>query len=277
MSEYSSARDFFVSLTWNAPIDMLTPVFLPREIETLPLKWLKYLLLERVGFTTTQQLEHTIHRFAPSNLNAARERCYSLLASPKYSTYRSLIIVKVVFFDQAGQLPNFRITAPNDIEVIFESRLQPFLHKAHEVWLCESDIAESGVNFGGRLAYSLGDLYQNSLIEIVWYSSPRRIEEYKSKRFHFPYLRAHNVPGTSQYVIDTLDIPPKYQIMARREQELIADYHWVLQSIYRHRESQQRLEAILHRANARELSLEFKASNGRFSIIDWDTEVETAL
>lgn len=277
MRDYRSAREFFISLKWSDHEKDSPRVFTEYEIETMPLKWLKYLLLERVGLTSMKQLEQSIHRFSPADVNKAKEYCHATLESHISNDYRSLIIVKVVYFEQAGQLPNFRITIEEDIASIFDGDLKPYMRTAYEIWLCESDIAESGINLGGRLAYPLGNVYQDTVVELVWYSSPRRIEEYRSHSFRFPFLGARRRPGSSQFVVDVMHIPFKYQSETATAPNLLADFHWVLQRLYDHSEPRQRLEQILRGAGAKELSLEFKASSGRFSIIDWDTEIETAL
>ena len=71
-----SSRDFFYSLLWDYdnPENPI-PIFTNIELETLPLKWLKYLLIERVNLTTAKKLSTTIHRLDISELTKVKRDC----------------------------------------------------------------------------------------------------------------------------------------------------------------------------------------------------------
>ena len=115
------------------------------------------------------------------------------------------------------------------------------------------------------------------LLEIVWFTSPRKIEEYKDHGFPYPFLQAHRDPGSIRYTVDALHIPGAYGAIPNMELRLIRDYHWVLESFRLHQEKIDQLTEILVAAGAQEVSIEFKSSTARFSFIDWDTEIETTL
>ncbi len=80
-----------------------------------------------------------------------------------------------------------------------------------------------------------------------------------------------------QFVIDTIHVPDKYTNVPGMESTLTNDFQWVLSSLHSYKSGIGDLLSILHGSGANELSLEFKASSGRFGIIDWDTEIETTL
>src|SRR5438046_1791122 len=75
---------------------------------TVPLKLIKYLLLEQYGLTTATKLQSEVTRY--------QRREYPLLVSelekrvtPKINSPAWLYIVKLVDPDVVGQLPNYRI------------------------------------------------------------------------------------------------------------------------------------------------------------------------
>jgi hypothetical protein len=246
-----------------------TPVFLEEEIKSQPLKWLKYLLLEKVSATTLNELDSTIKRFARTDIQKAKDECkkyFSKTADGK------MIVVKLVYFEKAGQLPNFRIFSINDVDVIFEQILMtPFL--GEQIWLCHSDVNQEGSNLGGRIVLPNSN-FSPRIIEIVWFTSPRRIEEYNRAGFKFPYLRAIKYPGSMHFTIEELLIPEMYP---QKKEKYHMDLQFVLSSLMNHRDAINELENILFGVGAGELSIEFKISSGKFSIIDWDTEIETSI
>jgi hypothetical protein len=276
MLDFRNAREFFAFLKWDYSEQSSAIVFTDYESRELPLKWLKYLLLERVGLTTLQELDETIHRFPVADAKKAKNFCYQLLKS-RNTENSNMIVLKVVFSDRAGQLPNFRIYRRSDIPTAFESALAQYMTEAQEIWLCQSEIAHSDANFGGRLSMPGNVVYAPSILEIVWFTSPRLLEEYRTKSFAYPFLRAYKRPGSLQFRLDELHLPEKWRVEPNEKERFLQDAQWVLYSLKSHREALDKLELILFGAGANELSIEFKASGGKFSIIDWDTEIETAL
>jgi hypothetical protein len=246
-----------------------TPVFLEEEIKSQPLKWLKYLLLEKVSATTMKELDSTIKRFARTNIQKAKDECQSYFSK---TADGRMIVVKLVYFDKAGQLPNFRIFSINDVDAIFEQiLLTPF--RGEQIWLCHSDVNQEGSNLGGRIILPNSN-FSPIIAEIVWFTSPRRIEEYSGGGFKFPYLRAIKYPGSMHFTIEELLIP---KIYPQNKEKYQIDFQFVLSSLMNYRDTIGELENILFGAGANELSLEFKISTGKFSIIDWDTEIETSI
>jgi hypothetical protein len=269
------ARIFFSSLKWNyLDSNYNSPIFTIDEIKTLPLKWMKYLLLEKVGLTSGEQLRKTIIRYKIYELENIENRCKEFYKNGcDYSD--KMIVFKVVFMDMAGQLPNYRIynehEIPNAIKFV-----KSYLNNAYEIWICSSNVDKTGKNFGGRITMPVGDNLTLSFLEIIWFSTPRRIEEFKKDGFAFPYIRVMKHIPSLCFNLEELYIPKKYEELVN-SQDLLKDIQWVLSNLYYLRNQVEMLKEILHGAGANELSLEFKSSDGNFSVIDWDTEIETFI
>jgi len=271
----SPARRFFASLRWNhSGDDIFAAVFSESELSNMPLKWLKYLLLERVGLTSQKDLDATIHRFDLSDTDQALNICNNLFGS-KVTQGRTMAVFKAIFFDRAGQLPNYRIYSLNDVPLALKF-LQEYRTQSQEAWICASNVDDSGSNFGGRITLPIGKNLFPSSLEIVWYTSPRKIEEFSDDTFPYPFLRASKHLPSLQFVIEKLYIPEKY-LRDEIHTILLQDTQKALSSLHYLKESIEILQIILCNAGANEISLEFKVSYGKFSIIDWDTEIETSL
>ena len=269
--KYKDSRDFFSSLRWEYQDTIPSlPVFHLNEINTEPLKWLKYLLLERVKATTVKELESTIRRYKMSQKERIIKDCENLIVN---SSNPPMVILKVVFHERAGQLPNFRMYKREEIVPSIEQAYNTYEKFAQEFWLCYSTVSLHSSDLGGRITFQ-GSKFSPSLIEIVWFASPRLIESYNAVEFDYPFLRAKKNPGQIQFEVEELYIPKKFD---HPQEKYLADFQLVLYEIFTKKESLRSLEQILFGAGAKELSIEFKISNGKFSIIDWDTEIETSL
>lgn len=267
--KFRNPRDFFSSLCWDySEKNYHLPIFIQSEIENEPLKWLKYLLLEKVNATTIQELESTIQRYKLSERSRIIADCENLLAA---SNSQKMVVLKIVFFNKAGQLPNFRIYSSNEINSTIDDALNRFRESAYEMWTCHSGIDIQGSDLGGRISWQNSG-FSSIPIEIVWFASPRLIESYRSINFDFPYLRAEKLPGTRQFNIKILNMPNKFR---HSNNKYLKDFQRVLNELFFYENSILKLKEILFGSGANELCIEFKISNNRFSIIDWDTEIET--
>jgi len=272
-NKFNRTRKFFSSFSWSDSTDLQYPVFLNSEIENQPLKWLKYALLSKVGLTSINYLDETIFRFNPQSDMDILDRCRKLLVNDDNHV---MVIIKIVYKDQAGQLPNFRVYGLDDLRLAHNFILEN-KSKAHEIWLCSSSVSQTGRNFGGRISDHLGISFGTSILEMVWFTSPRKIEEYRKGGFDYPYLRATKFKNIKTYDIEEISYPEKFNDQSDFENRLMTDLQWVLKSLNLFKENINVLSDILTRAGAKELSLEFKSSDGQFSIIDWDTELESIL
>ncbi len=93
---YHSAREFFSALQWDYSQESNIPVFSTEEISSLPLKWLKYLLLERVGLANLKDLESNILRFDIEEIEHARIACRELFESDEMGRRNSMVVLKII-------------------------------------------------------------------------------------------------------------------------------------------------------------------------------------
>lgn len=266
MLPYKTARDFLASLRWP---DDGPSVFVPFELRSYALKWLKYSLLEKVGLTSINYLDSAICRLNSGDLNTVLDTCKSMLSSDY------MVVIKIVYFNKASQLPNFRIYSTNELDEVVKELGKRSLSPFDQIWLCKTDTNTSNTNFGGRITFC--EDYSLSVLEMIWFTSPRIIEEYKNNnKFQYPFLRGSKFPGKLSFRIDHLYLPSYYR-RDECEQRFKKDFFEILIHLHSLSEKISLLEKILYQAGAKEVCLEFKASNGIFSIIDWDTEIETVM
>jgi hypothetical protein len=251
------------------------PVFSTHELETEPLKWLKYILLGRLELRNISDLSSEIIRFPIDCIPKVQQYCIRRLENANTKGKNILLVIKLVPLDLAGHLPNTRITSPEDIENAFKMIEKSHKPSHKEIWVCESLTEMGKLNFGGRYILPSSKSL-SSILEVVWYASPRLLEEINFELFPYPYLRARAEYGTRMYKIEELRIPKEIAtLQITTQSQLLQEFKWLLSKIYSYREKISDLEAILNAAGARELSLEFKSDDGHFRFIDWDTEVET--
>lgn len=254
------------------------PVFNKLELENEPLKWLKYLLLARLGLRSIRKLSDDIHRYNYDDWHLAKRECFELIIKSHLLQAHILIVVKLVPMLQAGQLPNFHITSEDDINVVFD-RLHSARRPEHvEVWVCQSMIDVKNTNFAGRLSFPTSKHYGVTWLEVVWNTSPRLLESIvHQETFAYPYLRANRQVGKMCFDVNKLFIPNKYKVeFGKGATSFIKDFLWLKSQFKRYAEKIAILENILASQGAREISLEFKVDNNRFQFIDWDTEIETS-
>jgi hypothetical protein len=284
-----TSRDFFASLRYvdpeninryvfgNKPVIAGYPVFTSAELANEPLKWLKYLLLARLGLRPLEELTQDIQRYPFSNWQVAQSRCIDFLVKAQQHQQSSLIVVKLVPMDKAGQLPNFHISQLEEVEKVFKAVCAARQPTDVEIWFCQSTVGIGTLSLAGRLTLPGYSSFGPSWLEVVWYTSPRLLENIDLSTFPYPYLRAVRHTGQLAYRVDKLHIPPTYlSSMDTDATQFLRDFQWLGTQIASYREKIATLEAILTYAGANELSLEFKSDAGHFRFIDWDTEVETA-
>ncbi len=272
---WGANRKFFSSLRWDySQRDLIIPVFLPSEIKNVPLRWLKNILLERVGLTTKKELDNTIHRFSIKEISKAEDECYLLFEELSHRFGNILIIAKIVFFDQTGGLPTYQIRSTMDIQPAFKFA-EDYSSRADELWLCWA--SEKGVNsnYSGRITFPIE--YSPNILEIVWYGSPRIIEEFQENNFPYPFARAHKESNSQQFIIDHIYIPDRYSFTPNIRTRIIKEIQWALISIHRYQEAIKRLKTVLYGAGVKEVCLEFIVRSGKLAFTDWDTEIETSL
>ena len=276
--KYASPRQFFQNLSWDS-VESNTKIFSDDEMESLPLKWLKYLLLEKVSISASNTHKFSIHRFLNTEINATKQKCYLLFSKNKNEPDKSLmIVVKLVSMNQAGQLSNYRLYSVDEIDKTLDTVKKRIWEdkKIKEIWLCVSSVSQTTNDYGGRISFDLTSKYQPTILEMVWYTSPRLIENFSQHGFEYPFMRLSKLPCKKEYKIVEIYVPTKFS-STTLVNKLKQNAQELLYFLYTKQDNIKILQSILSRAGSQELSLEFKKSFGGIHIIDWDTEIETTL
>lgn len=253
-------------------VDITTPLLSKAEVSEEPIKWLKYLVMDRVGIEPIEKIAQQIRRFRLSTITEAQRWVHTTLEQISHLPHQSpLIVIKVIPWDTGAQLRNYRIQKISDIQPVFETLNQVYRGLDHELWCCQSSVSRSGFNLGGRLAMpqSRGE----QVLELVWYASPRTLESVCLPEFSLPYLRAIKKQAADLFDIVSLHIPKLYENTC--QQLWTDDFRWVAMELRTRRKSMEILRTILSTIGAREVCFCFKVCDGRLTIIDWDTEIES--
>jgi hypothetical protein len=248
------------------------PVFYPDELSREPLKWLKYLLLDRVGLESIVKISSQINRFNLQDIESAKRWVHERFCSTSTPGLKRIIVAKVVPWNRAAQLKNYVMLGIEQIEPSFKEILGDFPNCQHELWCCESSIGEVGFNIGGRLDFHRRT--QDQILELVWFATPRTIESVQLPSFAYPYIRAIGEVQKPKFEIELFHVPESYGKYRARELWM-QDYVWVARELGSRRRSIDLLVSTLYEFGAREVCFCFKVSDGRLTIIDWDTEIES--
>lgn len=270
-------KSFFSGLSWYREAGLAYPIFTMDELEHVPMKRLKHLLLVHTGLKSLAELNKEIFRFVMSRdgLLKAQGTCLDLLGKYYGTPNSALVVLKIVFSTVTMGLPNFRVTAPEQASPVFDEIEKTYLGKADEIWLCVSNISEADSNLGGRILFRLDSLYAPEILEIVWFTSPRMLDNYRVVDYPYPYLKALRLPDSLSFAVDRLTIPDRFSANELiLKQKFFQDYYFVLCQLDRRREQIVSLCKILRLSGVKEVVVEFKADSGRFQIIDWDTDAE---
>jgi len=274
-------RSFFAQLHYppqsgsSAPPQERTYIFSQEEIATEPLKWLKYLLMARVGLISAEELQtHNYpQRYSMGQLEVARQQCHAIARRASTSGKDFMIVLKAVPKDNVGLIHNFRVYSSAEIDSAFAQIAQLCCTTKHQLWFCLSIIDFTTLSLGGRLTLPRGN--RGDEIELIWHTSPRRIEEFSGADFAFPFWRAHRDLGQFTFRTELLHIPHRYLVNRHSSKEsYLQDAFFVTRRLWQHSTAIHRLCTILYTAGANEVALEFKFEAGLLSFIDWDTGQE---
>jgi hypothetical protein len=250
-----------------------TPVYTDTEMAEEPIKWLKYLLLDRSGVESIDKIREQIRRFSLDDVGVAEAWALERMNIASNNHRQVMIVAKLVPWDQGAQLKNYRMLSAVDVGPAFHEIRCDMARGAHELWCCESDTDTSGLNLGGRLNYPRDCSIQT--LELVWFASPRFIENIRIAGFEYPYLRAVRSMVNPEFSVTTMHVPKRY-----RTEDAVdpwrADFDAVLWLLNSRQLAMRRLVAILHQFGANEVCFCFKVTNGHLTIIDWDTEIESS-
>jgi len=261
-------RERLASLTLSDNFGREAVVFSKKEIREEPIKWLKYLLLDKLGLESISVIEDQIFRFDFHELEDAKSLAKTMLERDA----NQMFVIKVVPWDIGAQLKNYRLYSGEHIEDCFAQLTRDFPLKTHEIWCCGSSVSNDGFNLGGRITFPLGS--KEHILEMVWFSSPRRLEQVSLPNFEYPYIQSIGSRYSFQFEISKLHLPatPASPIIM---DELMGDYYQFMSLLEDRRENMEKLSQFLFKFGAQEVAYTFKVSNGRLTIIDWDSEIES--
>lgn len=250
------------------------PIFSDSELQNEPVKWLKKLLLVRVGLSSMEQLSNEIHRYSSAMLDQAEQDCIDLVDPLVIDKREFMVVFKKIPPNNVGLLPNFRAYSIDDIIAYFNG-LRSNHHKdsAEELWFCINTIDNTAMSLGGRLLIPC--YYAPECIELVWHTTPRFIEKLTIPEFEFPFLRGVREVGKLFFDIETLFFPLRFsKKLSFNKNKYLSEWLEVTHHIDQNKENIDLLCSILRHYGAQEISLEFCVNNGKFMFIDWDTAIE---
>ena len=247
--------------------------FSETDIQREPIKWLKYILLDRFGIEPLQKVTAQIHRFSTEELAQAREWTTDRFQSQADNGSSLMVVLKLVAWDKGAQLRNYRMFKLDDVCSTFSSLLKADLMPFAQIWCCESDVSGRGLNLGGRFTFAYGRT--EHLLELVWFASPRLLESVRIPEFANPYCRALKNANRDDFEIVEEHVPPLHSESINREM-MRSDVAHVVERIGWRMTAMQRLVTLLRQEGAREVCFCFKVTAGILSVIDWDSEIESA-
>ena len=269
-------RSFFSNLIYSSSGEVEpTRIFSPDEIALEPLKWLKRLMLVRQGLSSMEVLESEISRFPAKRMAEAKSQCLALALEAHEFGKNFMIVLKIVPRDTVGLIPNYRVYYPEAIDDVFSRLEGASTSDEDELWYCLSIVDSATLSLGGRVVIPSDS--SSETVELVWYTSPRLIEEFNGSNFDYPFLRARRHNGEIRYRNELLYVPDQFQLNKQSRDRYVEEGNWAINEVWRHRSGIDAICGTVFRAGAREISIEFRVNVGNLVFIDWDTDVELLL
>ena len=250
-------------------------VFSREELGAEPLKWLKYLLLDRAGVESIGIIASQIHRFSLQDCAKAKEWARAAATKAGAEGVEFMIVAKLVPWNTAAQLRNYRIGSLDDLETQFAAIQKDGREHSCQLWLCESSVGRDHLNLGGRITFPGPNGQQQQTLELVWFASPRMVENVGRTGFAYPYLRAIRKDSVTPFRIVDLQSSEKYRAQLSNE-AMVEDYRYILSVIARREASMRRLLDAVWGFGAKEACFCFKMIHEVLTIIDWDSEIESS-
>ena len=197
----TDVRGLFSRLAWDTADEV--SVLTPQELAVEPLKWLKYLILDRCGVESLEVIADQIHRYRLEQIDEARRWVTHRFQDARLETLQ--VVAKVVPWASGAQLRNYRMLGSDDVDRAFAMIVEDYGAAGHELWCCEALVEPGGFNLSGRLSFG-----EVTTLELVWYGSPRLIESLQLPAFPLPYVQASIRPAGLGLDVETLHVPPQY-------------------------------------------------------------------
>ncbi|MCL2801499.1 MAG: hypothetical protein FWD28_07075 [Treponema sp.] len=240
-------------------------------MQTLPLKWKKYLMMAEYNLTTIENLEKQIFRFS---IDKIADFYYALkkeiIHYEKY-LYKNLFVVKLVKNDAYFMLPNIRVHNLNEFNDLSNKLTNNYLSLFDEIWFCKTLIDDSVFSVAGRFCVYETNRYSAQLVEQLWNRSPRLIE-IMSNKSDFAYVRAERIEWGRRYKI--LEIHPSDEI---NDEKIKTQFYYSMLELERNREKIELFILHLRSFGLEIISIEYKIINGFISFIDWDTNNDSLV
>lgn len=238
-----------------------------RSARSLPLKWLKYELLDLYGLADLVYIERSIRRFRREDSSYfLSELRREIRGSGSLNTSQRLdgfFVTKLVPHRLSILLTNVRVYGLRDIPAVQRAISEP--NSDHEeIWLCRTRADIRTLSVAGRLLV-LADC-GSQVIEQVWRCSPRFIENL-GPDFPYPFVRAVRPGwGWSMKIEEIHCTPNAPETGCALRCQLGA-------TLRKLNASRERLEFFTDAITSLGLaiSLEYKIEGEALQIIDWDT------
>ena len=246
-------------------------IFSDTELAKEPIKWLKYLVMDKLGLEPIKKIENQIHRYAFRDMSLAFEKVMEKYNGENPNS--NMTVIKLVPWNRGAQLKNFRIYSSSDVFQTTQKILQTSDPKEQEIWFCESSVSDEGFNLGGRITFPVAG--KPNFMELVWFASPRMIESFSLSNFSYPYLRAARGNQCAEFNIELIFIPDNNRRAGLSDMILVEDFKKISRLISLKRDTIRVILQSLRGFGAKEVSFCFKVVDGDLTIIDWDTEIES--
>jgi len=233
----------------------------------VPVKWKKYLILVDFGLISLEELTAEISRYPYSATGRLIHDLNRDIRRESKENRKNLYVIKLVSPDRQGQLPNFRVETQSEL-----GGLQNFLGASKsgeftEVWFCRTRVDRDIFSVAGRLVFTNDAACYTQLVEQVWRSSPRLLEQFSSA-LPCPYVRAVRHGWGWPYSIEKVHLPKNWEITS---DELAREFSSSLRILEEAREKIETFVSFLDSFSFAAYSLEYKIIGSRLSVIDWDT------
>lgn len=213
---------------------------------------------------TEEELTSTITRIPWKERTLSAVKIRELLTMSEPGSL--FVVVKLVPLHLGRQLPNYLLETVADLPGLDDFLSNTPGHFA-EVWYCLTRVDASVFSVAGRIAFGAqGGARQ--VIEQVWRTSPRKIEQFGRLQFEWPYARASRWSWGWKWQSEQLYIPPNSSLQI---ETLQADLSRVTRAIYERQETLEEFVRVVEACGLTSHSIEYKVVGEHVSVIDWDT------
>jgi hypothetical protein len=239
--------------------------------ESVPFKWRKYLLLVQHGLTSGRELLADVRRYQDGHVGALLADIKEEFRVAAKARLRLLVVVKIVPLNEAGLLPNHRLTSARQIR-----GLERFLRGSQrgcELWYCKTTIDNSIFSVAGRIIMLPQEPLRAQIVEQVWRCSPRLIEQFNAE-FAWPYVRGVRPGWGWRHEVEHLQDGTTLVLGRLR---LEAEFRSAMGIIERARYLLEPFCDLLGKYHFAAFSLEYKVVGSKLHVIDWDTPDDTTV